>query len=153
MLPEKVMREMKEAVRDLGYDLVHVEWKGGRGRGVLRLFIERDEGITLSDCERVSREISALLDVLDPISHSYSLEVSSPGVERPIFHESEYPKFVGRPMKVTLTEAVEGTRVLHATLESCKKETLTFRRSSGTLTVPKRIVRASRLLGPWEEVD
>lgn len=86
------------AVADLaGCELVHAEFRGG----TLRVFLDRPEGVTLSDCETVSREISALLDVVDFGPRRYTLEVSSPGLDRQLYRPKDYERFTGRLVRVT----------------------------------------------------
>ena len=74
---------IEPVVESLGYELVWLQLAGGDGEQILRLYIDHADGIGLGDCERVSREVSALMDVEDPISGHYTLEVSSPGLDRP----------------------------------------------------------------------
>ena len=77
---------------------------------LLRVYIEREEGVTIEDCEKVSRQVSALLDVEDPIAGEYTLEVSSPGVDRPLFSVEQYAKYVGSEVNLKLRRAVDGRR-------------------------------------------
>ena len=89
------------AVRSLGLELWGLELALSRSRGLLRIYIDHaDRPITLEDCEAASREISALLDVNDPISGNYTLEVSSPGIDRPIFAPAQFQRFVGQILRV-----------------------------------------------------
>jgi ribosome maturation factor RimP len=88
----------------LGLELVEVEYKSEGGRMVLRLFIDRDGGVTLDDCAAVSRELAEILDVEDFIRGRYSLEVSSPGLDRPLKKQSDYTRFVGRLVKIRTFE-------------------------------------------------
>ncbi len=85
----------------LGYELVAVEYVPQRKNSLLRVYIDHPEGITLEDCEKVSRQISALLDVEDPIKGHYMLEVSSPGIDRPLVKPEHFEKFCGERVKVT----------------------------------------------------
>jgi ribosome maturation factor RimP len=108
-----------------GVSLVDIEWQTDRAGWVLRLTIEREGstdqsgGITLDDCAEVSRDVSAVLDVEDLIPQRYHLEVSSPGLERPLRTEAEVGRFVGRPAKVKLGRpAPDGQRVLRGTLDA-----------------------------------
>src|SRR6185312_12201537 len=84
----------------------------GRGEGLLRLYIDREgeQPVTVDDCEAASREISALLDVDDPIAGHYVLEVSSPGIERPLFNAEQFARFAGQEAKVTLKLPRDGRR-------------------------------------------
>lgn len=98
-------------VTDLGLELVGIEFAGSAGNSLLRIYIdEPDQGVTIDDCERVSREVSALLDVHDPIPGHYTLEVSSPGLERPLFTVAHFERFLGEVAKVTLARPLEGRR-------------------------------------------
>ncbi len=89
-----------------GMELVDIEYKREGRHMVLRLFVDRDGGITLDDCALVSRELSEILDVEDFISENYTLEVSSPGLNRPLKKESDYERYRGRLVKVKTFELV-----------------------------------------------
>jgi len=111
-------------VRDAGFDLIEVQF-GREQRGmVLRLFIDRPEGgsggINVDDCERVSRDVSAALDVADKISQAYQLEVSSPGLDRPLRRERDFARFVGESARIRLTDGVEGRRNFTGTIRGAK---------------------------------
>jgi ribosome maturation factor RimP len=99
-----IAEALRPSLDHLGLELVDVQWSG-HGRGaVLRLTIDRPEGVTLDDCERASKAASAVLDVHDPIDHAYRLEVSSPGAERPIRTPEGWMTAVGRRVNVRLEE-------------------------------------------------
>jgi ribosome maturation factor RimP len=93
-----------------GFELVDVEVKRQPGGGLVRLYVDRPGGIGLDDLQSVSEEVSAILDVEDPLASSYTLEVSSPGLDRPLKTEEDYRRFVGRLAKVSSYEPVEGRR-------------------------------------------
>lgn len=98
------------AVTALGFELWGVEYLT-RGRQItLRVFIDSPEGISVDDCAAVSRQVSALLDVEDPISSDYTLEVSSPGMDRPLFTLEQYQQWVGAQVKLRLRAPYEGRR-------------------------------------------
>jgi ribosome maturation factor RimP len=90
-------KELEGVARGAGCELVHVEWKGG----VLRLVIDREGGVTHEDCSNVSRQASALLDVLDFGAGRYTLEVSSPGLDRPLYRAEDYGRFAGKLARIT----------------------------------------------------
>src|SRR5262245_23759983 len=92
---EKISASLGDAVGALGLELCHVDWKPGRSRGVLTLFIDRDGGVTLEDCERASHTASALLDAVPELDAPYSLEVSSPGLDRPLWTLQDCARFEG----------------------------------------------------------
>jgi ribosome maturation factor RimP len=99
---EELTKLLEPEVNTLGYELVDLEARLGGRDGLVRLFIDREDGITLDDCERVSHQVSALLDVEDPIPGHYVLEVSSPGLNRRLRRPEDYGRFVGERVKVEL---------------------------------------------------
>ncbi len=94
----------------LGMEVVLAEIKGGGNRSIVRIFIDQPEGISLSDCERFSKRLSVLLDVEDFVPFSYVLEVSSPGLDRPLLKEKDFERFTGKTAKVRTRLPVEGQR-------------------------------------------
>jgi ribosome maturation factor RimP len=93
-----------------GYELVDLEWKHELGSWILRVFIDKASGVSLDDCASVSRELSAVLDVADAIAPAYSLEVSSPGLNRPLKKESDFRRFVGKKAKIRTKRPVGDAR-------------------------------------------
>jgi ribosome maturation factor RimP len=93
-----------------GFELVDVFVKRGRDGSVVRLFVDKEGGIGLDELQSVSEEVSAILDAEDPIESAYTLEVSSPGLDRPLRNEAEYRRFVGRLVKLASYEPVDGRR-------------------------------------------
>lgn len=108
---ENLVRLIRPAVEDLGYEFVGLEYLSNPKNRLVRIYIDREpEGISVDDCANVSHEVSALLDVEDPVSGEYSLEVSSPGIERPLFEPEHYRRFVGERATVHLYAPVENRR-------------------------------------------
>jgi len=107
---ERLISLIEPLAEQLGYELVELEFVPGRGRGSLRIFIDRPEGIGISDCERVSREVAARLDVEDPIPNAYSLEVSSPGDDRVLRKPAHFERFKGSRVLVELVAPRAGRR-------------------------------------------
>jgi ribosome maturation factor RimP len=113
----KIYALVEPAVEAAGYELVEVQWKHEQGGWVARLLIDNAaSAIGLDDCERVSREVSALLDVHDVVAHAYSLEVSSPGLDRPLIKPAHFRRFLGKRAKVRLKAGVSGRRNFTGTL-------------------------------------
>jgi ribosome maturation factor RimP len=106
----KLTNLLKPLVEDLGYEYVGMEQRRDPGHPVLVIYIDRPEGIAVEDCEKVSREAAALLDVEDPIPGQYSLEVSSPGLDRPLFTPEQFDRFRGEQVQLSLYAPVEGRR-------------------------------------------
>jgi len=117
-LRERLIALIEPLVGRLGYELVDLEHNAGRGSAVVRLFIDSPEGVGLTDCERVSREVSALLDVEDPIPTAYTLEVSSPGLDRVLRTPAHFARFVGSRVFVELAAPRDGRRRYTGTLLS-----------------------------------
>lgn len=93
-----------------GFELVDVELKRQAGSVVVRVYVDKEGGIGLDDLQSVSEEVSAILDVEDPVASAYTLEVSSPGLDRPLRHEGDYRRFVGRLARLSSFEPLEGRR-------------------------------------------
>ncbi len=109
-MDNEALRSLLEpTVAALGYELLEVEHRSG-GNGLVRLFIDRPEGVGLADCERVSGQVSAVLDVEDPVPGHYTLEVSSPGSNRVLNKPAHFERFAGERIKVQLKFAREGRR-------------------------------------------
>jgi ribosome maturation factor RimP len=112
--PHSLVRQVTELAEQvagsMGMELVLVEIKGGGNRSILRTFIDQPNGISLDDCERFSRRFSVSLDVEDLIPFSYTLEVSSPGLNRPLVKESDFERFRGKNAKVRTRLPFEGRR-------------------------------------------
>ena len=107
----------RRVVESMGYELVGVEYLGrGGDRAILRVYIDQEAGITLEDCAEVSHQLSGVLDVEDPIPGRYSLEVSSPGLNRPLVYPEHFERFRGHRVKLRLAEKVEGRRNLEGSL-------------------------------------
>lgn len=112
-------RLLNEPVESLGYELVDIDYSAS-GRGLLRVYIDLPGGITLDDCERVSKQLSAFLDVEDPIPGSYMLEVSSPGMDRRLRRPEHFRRFVGAEIKVELNAPQEGRRRFRGELKEAE---------------------------------
>lgn len=105
------LRERLEAgVRALGFEMVDAELGGARQNQTLRVYIDSPRGVTVEDCADVSRQLSALLDVEDPIPGRYTLEVSSPGLDRPLVTPADYRRFEGAEVRIRLARAHDGRR-------------------------------------------
>lgn len=111
-LPDRVQQEIEKIVTSEGLELVHVEYKK-QGRGyLLRIDIDKEGGVTIDDCSLVSQQVSTYLDVDDVIPAEYELQVSSPGLDRKFYRESDYEKFQGRLVRVKTSKAIRGLHVI-----------------------------------------
>ena len=107
---ERLIELVEPLLVGLGYELVELEFSGGRGSATLRVFIDRPSGVAIEDCELVSRELSALLDVHDPVPTAYRLEVSTPGLDRVLRTPAHFARFVGVRVAVELAAPRDGRR-------------------------------------------
>ncbi len=115
--PREIEDLVRGVVEPMGYELVGVEYLRGRpGGDLLRVYIDAEKGITLDDCAAVSNQLSGVLDVEDLIPGNYTLEVSSPGLDRPLFEPDHYRRFLGREVKIRLDSSVPGRRRYKGTL-------------------------------------
>jgi ribosome maturation factor RimP len=111
-LPDRVEKEIEKIVTSEGLELVHIDYKT-QGRGyLLRVDIDKDGGVTLEHCQLVSQQVSTYLDVDDVIPAEFELQVSSPGLDRKFYKESDYQKFIGRLVRVKTAKAIRGLHVV-----------------------------------------
>jgi ribosome maturation factor RimP len=111
-LPGRVEQEIEKIVESEGMELVHLEYKR-QGRGyLLRIDIDKEGGVTLDDCTLISQQVSTWLDVEDPVAGEYELQVSSPGLDRKFYRDSDYEKFIGRLVRVKTSKAIRGLHVI-----------------------------------------
>jgi ribosome maturation factor RimP len=111
-LPERAEKEIEKIVGSEGLELVHIDYhRQGRGY-LLRVDIDKDGGVTLDDCQLVSHQISAYLDVDDVVPSEYELQVSSPGLDRKFYRDSDYQKFLGRLVRVKTSKPIRGLHVI-----------------------------------------
>ena len=106
----KLSKLIAPAVEGLGYEFVGLEYKPSNHQSMLRIYIDHENGIHVDDCAKVSRQVSAVLDVEDPIKSEYTLEVSSPGLDRPLFTVEHYQRFKGKEIKCKLRMPFNGRR-------------------------------------------
>lgn len=123
-LEDKLTEMLEPAVEALGFELVGVEFVRAGKHSILRVFIDHENGITVDDCADVSYQASAILDVEDPISTEYNLEVSSPGMERPLFKEHHFQQAVGEVVQIRLTMPMDNRRNFKGRLTRCENGTV-----------------------------
>ena len=124
---DRLQTLLEPVVEDLGYELVGIEYQSNPKNRVVRVFIDQDpDGIGVEDCERVSREVSALMDVEEPVPGQYTLEVSSPGVERPLFTGQHFARFVGETASVQLAVPVNHRRRFKGIILAADDERVTL---------------------------
>jgi ribosome maturation factor RimP len=119
---------IEPAVTALGYELWGCEWVGaGKNQRLLRVYVDSENGVNVDDCSKISRQISAILDVEDPIEGRYLLEVSSPGIDRPLFTVAQCRRYIGQMVSARLRVPVLGRRNFKGTLEFAEGERIILR--------------------------
>ncbi len=111
-LPEQVEHEIEKIVTSENLELVHIDFRTQSGGMLLRVDIDKEGGVNVDDCVLISQQISAWLDVEDPLPGEYELQVSSPGLDRKFYREADYRKFIGRLVRVRTSNMVKGLYVV-----------------------------------------
>lgn len=143
---EKIEEFAHALLPSLGLELVEVQYRREAHGWVLRVFIENEEGITVDHCADVSREVSDFLDVEDLIDHQYNLEVSSPGLERPLRSAQDFLRYAGRKARVKLREEVDGQKVLEGVIGQVEEENIELvLPDQKTVQFPFEYIRKARL--------
>lgn len=120
----KLAEMLRPAVEETGKELLGVEFISSGNNSILRLFIDHENGIDVDDCAEVSRQVGAILDVEDPISSEYNLEVSSPGLDRPLFDLEHYKAVIGETVNIKLSIPLNGRRKFKGELSAIEKDDL-----------------------------
>ena len=131
---------------ELNYDIYHIEYVKENGEFYLRIYIEKDGGITLSDCEALSRRVSDLMDEKDPIKDPYFLEVSSPGLNRTLFTEEHYKRFIGREVMVKFTKSVDGKKNIKGILKEVNEDSIVVE-ADQLINIPKDKIKSVNIEG------
>jgi ribosome maturation factor RimP len=147
----KVLEIAERVGASEGLEIVEVQLLGGGAARVLRIFIDKPEGVTHADCEMISQNVGTILDVEDVIPGAhYTLEVSSPGVERKLTKPRDFERFVGKKVKVALREPIENQRHYMGTLKSFAEGVLTLEPAPGkSVEVPLDQVERANLKFEW----
>jgi len=145
MLRDTLTAMLRPVVEDLGCVLWEIEYSPGRGNGIVRLYIDAAAGITVDDCERVSRAVSELLDAEDPVPWQYTLEVSSPGLDRPLRTPEHFAPYVGRNVFVELAQPLDGRRRFAGRLAVAGAETIEVEVDGRRFVLPIDGIRKAHL--------
>ncbi len=146
MTGDELAKLLEPTVVRLGYELADLEVRlGGKG-GVVRVFIDKPDGIGLDDCEKVSRAVSAILDVEDPVPGNYDLEVSSPGLDRKLTKVEHFQRFMGETVKVSLRFPKEGRRRFRGTLVSADDENIVVEVDGESHSLALSMIDTARLV-------
>jgi ribosome maturation factor RimP len=137
---------LEPVVTGMGYELVEIEYNPGSRHGLLRLYIDHEDGIVLDDCTDVSHQVSALLDVEDPIAGRYNLEVSSPGMDRPLRGIKDYERFTGEIVKIKTGMAIDGRRNFKGRLCGVEGDEISIECDGQQFLLPLASIEKARLV-------
>ncbi len=147
MSSAQLQQMIEPLIVDLGLELVGIEFATSASGGLVRVYIDEPErGVGIEDCERASREISALLDVNDPIAGRYTLEVSSPGLERPLFTPEHFRRFAGEQVKITVNLPLDGRRRFQGAITDIDDERVTIDQDGKPVTIAHANIAKARLV-------
>ena len=145
-LVNEIYEMVKPIADELNYDIYHVEYVKENGELYLRIYIEKDGGSTLSDCEALSRRVSDLMDEKDPIKDPYFFEVSSPGLNRTLFTEEHYKRFIGREVMVKFTKSVDGKKNIKGILKEVNEDSIVVE-ADQLINIPKDKIKSVNIEG------
>ncbi|WP_028117615.1 ribosome maturation factor RimP [Ferrimonas senticii] len=134
-IQQRLTEMLTEPVEACGYQLWGLQFVGAGNHSILRLFIDHENGISVAACAEVSRQVSAVLDVEDPISTEYNLEVSSPGMDRPLFTSEQYQQYMGSEVVVVLHMPSDGKRKWRGEIIAVDGDSVTLRDGKQEITV------------------
>jgi ribosome maturation factor RimP len=133
------------SVESLGYELWAVEYLQGKTK-TLRIYIDKEDGITLDDCSVVSQQVGAVLDIEEPISGEYNLEISSPGLERELFKLEHYDRLIGNTIKIKLMQAVDNKRLTTGKISKVEGNIITIATSEIDFEIDFNLINKAHLV-------
>ena len=146
VLIDKVNAIAAPIADELNYELYHVEYVKENGEFYLRIYIDKPEGILITDCEALSRRVSDVLDKEDFINDSYYLEVSSPGLNRGLFKDDHYQRFIGSEVSINLSKAIDDKKNIQGILKEVNDDSIIVE-SQNNISIPKDIIKSANLNG------
>jgi len=144
--PRELYKLIEPVLDRLGYELVGLDFSPRPGTGLLRIYIDSPQGITLEDCTKVSHQVSGLLDVEDPIHGPYTLEVSSPGLDRPLFTREHFSRYAGNRIRVQLHFLHEGRRKFTGVLHGVEQDNVLIEEDGSLVSVPLEQIAKANLV-------
>nr|VFJ89043.1 MAG: ribosome maturation factor RimP [Candidatus Kentron sp. LFY] len=143
---DRLCEIIEPVIAGLGYELIGTQYVSGRKRALVRVYIDHPMGIGLDDCEQVSRQVSGVLDVENSIRCQYNLEVSSPGLDRPLFKSDHFRQFIGHRIRVKLDTPWEGRKNIVGELLGCRSGIVLVRENGAEREIPLDLIGLARLV-------
>ena len=149
---EELTNLVSPAIADMGLECLGVEYSPSHGNSLVRVYIDAaDHAVTVDDCELVSRQVSALFDVNDPIVGRYTLEVSSPGLDRPLYTPEQFARFIGQEAKIELNLPLNGRRRFQGPILAVEGETITVEQDGAAVQLTHANVHKAKLVPQFDE--
>lgn len=146
---EKINELVRPIVEGLNYELYYIEYVKEQNENYLRIYIDSSKGINLEDCQKVSRKISDMLDEKDPISDSYYLEISSPGIERVLHTDDHLHRYINNKVVINLKKLFEGSREHEGKLLSFDDEVVVIDKDNENMSIPRERIKKIILKGEF----
>jgi ribosome maturation factor RimP len=143
---EEIRPIIEEKLRGMGLELYELKFHPAGRKSILRIYIDKDAGVTIADCETASRELSVLLDVEEFSSAPYSLEVSSPGADRPLRTARDFARMKGRDVAIELASAVQDMMRVSGTVVSAGDDAVELQTAAGVVRVPLQSIRQGSII-------
>jgi ribosome maturation factor RimP len=144
--PEHLINLIEPIVEGLGYECVGIDYNPHQHNALLRIYIDNEKGILMEDCTKVSHQISGIMDVEDPITANYQLEVSSPGDNRPFFKLIQFERFIGSTVDINLFSPIEKRRKIRGLIQKVEGDTLFLQDQNQQFEIPFTALSKARLV-------
>ena len=147
--PDHLVKLIEPIVEGMGYECVGIEFNPHPKHGLLRVYIDKVNGVVVDDCTKVSHQISGVLDVEDPIKSNYQLEVSSPGAERPLFTLSHFQRFIGEKAQVNLFKPVDNRKKITGLIKEIVNEDIKIEEAGVIFEIPFQSISKAHLVADY----
>ena len=144
--PEHLINLIEPIVEGLGYECVGIDYNPHQHNALLRIYIDSEKGILMDDCTKVSHQISGIMDVEDPISSNYQLEVSSPGDDRPFFKITQFARFIGSTVDINLFSPIKKRRKIRGLIQKIDGDNLVLQDQDQQFEIPFIAMSKARLV-------
>jgi ribosome maturation factor RimP len=146
---DKINELVKPIVEENGYELYHIEFVEEDGDNYLRVYIDKEEGVSLDGCVKINKAVSSKLDEKDPISCSYYLEISSPGIERVLFNDKHLKKYIESNVNVKLKNLLKGKKEFCGLLKKFSEEVIVIEEEGNDIDIPREKISSINLKGEY----
>lgn len=145
-IAESIIEIIEPVVQDESLDLVDVEYKKSGKTWILRVFIDKDQGVTVDDCQTISRQIEDMIEIEDLIANPFMLEISSPGLDRPLKREKDFVKYRGKRVEVKTFSPIESQKHFKGVIGDCKEKVLHLNRNDGLVKISMDQIAQAKLI-------